>query len=88
MRRRFAGTLGLLVGFTMVVQALPAGAAQFKAQQVLPARASEKPEPGSSVPAKAEAKKTPAPAADPDWDPKDPAAVQYSDGAWGEPPRV
>jgi YD repeat-containing protein len=78
MKLRFAKVVALLVGFAMVVQALPAGAGQFKAVQ----RKAEGQVRSEESKAKSPVKDL-FPAADPDWDPKDPAAVQYSDGAWG-----
>lgn len=70
--------VALLVGFIMVVQALPAGAGQFKATE---RKAVEQTE-NEGFEAKAP-KKTSPPPPSPDWDPKDPAAVQYADGALG-----
>lgn len=81
MNRRIINVVASVAGFALVLQALPAGAAQFKAHErvaepgtkSVQSQPADPPEPVPAVPAPTNA----------DWDPKDPAAVQYADGAWG-----
>ncbi|HEU4867640.1 MAG TPA: hypothetical protein VFV09_07935 [Actinomycetota bacterium] len=78
MKSRVANVVALLVGFVMVVQALPAGAGEFKATERKAVEQAENEGPEAKA-----SKNASPPPPNPEWDPKDPAAVQYSDGAWG-----
>lgn len=69
--------LPFLLALSLIAQTIPAGAVQQTPQRSVQVAKSE-----ARVEKSAQVKQsTPQPSAD--WDPKDPAAVQYSDGAWG-----
>lgn len=69
---------GLFVALALTLQALPAGAMQFN-----PSPPQQLPEPAADVPGNARAASGPPPPNAAEWDPKNPAAVEYPDGAWG-----
>lgn len=73
--------LTLLVALALMIQTIPAGALQ-KDPNSKPAFKDSGSEFQKSPKSPAKVKTLPPPKPSPEWDPKDPAALQYADGAW------